>query len=289
MSAEAIAKVVKDIKKSKTEIGFDDRNTVDLCRYIAQKTETVVDGTPVYKSLLERHQIIDLYGDHPCIAPPWDSAFICYVNRFKNVVVINISATAYKKGVPNWETENEVDWSRVKWVTISPIYFGGYSKSLSKPIATSGPLLILQSAIYENGEPADLRWIEVDPRVKHDELETAQLVCLGVLNFCNCRNIELVEPKRPFPVRRRLREFGINVKTINVKPIGRSTKSKKGEIPAVGCPLTPVRGHFASYGPQYDRGLLFGKYEGRFWIPQHARGSAEFGLNLNDYQVGESA
>jgi hypothetical protein len=29
-----------------------------------------------------------------------------------------------------------------------------------------------------------------------------------------------------------------------------------------------------SYGPEYDRGLLFGKYSGRFWVPAFARGVA---------------
>jgi hypothetical protein len=41
------------------------------------------------------------------------------------------------------------------------------------------------------------------------------------------------------------------------------------------------RGHFAHYE---DKGL-FGKYKGRFWIPQHVRGSIETGAALKDYQV----
>jgi hypothetical protein len=52
----------------------------------------------------------------------------------------------------------------------------------------------------------------------------------------------------------------------------------------VGVPLTSVVGHFARYGVD-GRGLLFGKYAGRFWIPQHARGKKELGVNVNDYDL----
>jgi hypothetical protein len=40
-----------------------------------------------------------------------------------------------------------------------------------------------------------------------------------------------------------------------------------------------------SYGPAYGKGLLFGKFEGRFWVPQFARGSKEFGETVKDYRL----
>jgi hypothetical protein len=53
-------------------------------------------------------------------------------------------------------------------------------------------------------------------------------------------------------------------------------------------PLTSVRGHFATYG-QDGRGLLFGKYAGRYWIPQHARGSAEHGVVAQEFRLEAEA
>lgn len=113
--------------------------------------------------------------------------------------------------------------------------------------------------------------------------ETEAFVLDGMILTGNCRNVELVEPKRPRPVIRRLARLGVTVKTINVFPVGRSSRSEKE--PGAGVPLTSVRGHFARYGPEYGRGLLFGKLAGRFWIAQHARGDSELGKTEADYKI----
>jgi hypothetical protein len=70
-----------------------------------------------------------------------------------------------------------------------------------------------------------------------------------------------------------------------VFPAGKSSRSSFKEGESAGIPLTSVRGHFASYGPTYDRGLLFGKYEGHFWVRSYARGSAEHGEQKNGYPI----
>jgi hypothetical protein len=62
-----------------------------------------------------------------------------------------------------------------------------------------------------------------------------------------------------------------------VFPVGRTTRSARGEAVG-GTPVHLVRGHFARYGPQYGRGLLFGKHAGRFFVPAHARGERRAGL-----------
>jgi hypothetical protein len=48
-----------------------------------------------------------------------------------------------------------------------------------------------------------------------------------------------------------------------------------------------VRGSYHRYGPEYGRGLLFGKYAGRFWVPPHVRGSREAGEVVQTYIVGD--
>ena len=42
---------------------------------------------------------------------------------------------------------------------------------------------------------------------------------------------------------------------------GGSDAAALGSIPRFG------RGSYAKYGPKFDHGLLFGKYEGMFWRP----------------------
>ncbi|WP_426513151.1 hypothetical protein ACPPVO_22495 [Dactylosporangium sp. McL0621] len=46
------------------------------------------------------------------------------------------------------------------------------------------------------------------------------------------------------------------------------------EADAAEAVLSPVRGHFSHYGKQYNRGLLFGKYSGKFWVAGHVRGAS---------------
>ena len=120
------------------------------------------------------------------------------------------------------------------------------------------------------------------PQYPMEYWDMAHVTLLGALKFMNCRNVELVDRQRPRAQARRIARTGVTVKTLNVFPAGRSSRSSSKEGTSAGVPLTSVRGHFTSYGPAYDRGLLFGKYEGRFWVPSYARGSAEHGEHQND-------
>ena len=47
-------------------------------------------------------------------------------------------------------------------------------------------------------------------------------------------------------------------------------------------PRHVCRGHFAEYGPQFGKGLLFGKHAGRFFVPPHLKGKKEYGVVEKD-------
>lgn len=276
MSAEAIARVVADIRSDRIRRlpgvpvkGFEDF------------TGPVVDATAIYESLLDREEIA-IYEDHSCIAPPWEEAAICYVNGHGNVIVM-LCATLPADHI-RWKSDaNDIDWDRVRWKLHTFVFCGGRSPKVG-PVKTTGPVHLWQFAIYEDGEPADLHWVQLTDEYPMTHWDMAQLVLLGSLNYLNCRNVQLVEPRRSRPEMRRLARTGVTVSTINVFPVGKATRSGHGE-PGTGVPLTSVRGHFARYGPQYDRGLLFGKYAGRYWVPQYARGSKELGESQHDYKL----
>ena len=152
-------------------------------------------------------------------------------------------------------------------------------------IATVGPIHVKRLAIYEDGSPADIGWVQIAPEYDLDKFSLALLVLLGALNFMACRNVELVEPKRSRAEARRLARTGVTVKSITVFPSSRSSAKRERGDTEGGVPLSVVRGHFANYGPEYGRGLLFGKLAGRFWISGHARGSAEHGEIKADYEL----
>lgn len=326
MSAEEIARVVADLRRSRVRWLLNPRGLNELTRDGKRKVDPrahrqwqewvlaqaaipdapVINATPLYEAHQENRAPIRLYEDHPCIAPPWRAATIAYARPGGNVRVVTLSATENPQQLgpqpgadgstedfrsfvdqldanrdrtqpdPLWETPNEVDWSRVRWLIDGFLWVGGRYKH--RPIEVQGPIHHWKFAVYDDGTPADLHWVRFVAEMGEESppVQNTELVILGALNFLNCRNVDLVEPRRPNAERKRIARTGITVSELSVFPVGRSTRAGQHGDPA-GTPLTSVRGHFASYGPEHDRGLLFGKYSGRFWRPQHARGDRAHG------------
>lgn len=306
MTAEAIAGVVNDLRTERfTPLDVTPLDVAtDIRRHIAEVAgigTPVVDATALFRSIIDNGQPVDMYGDHPCIAPPWDRALIGYENTYGNVSLWMIEVTSRDEddgvplnrrdgvldalphqSIPRWETAEPIDWNDVRWIVTGGLYVGG--RSQGQPAPTGGPMHMIEYALGADGEPLDLHWIQCRPDIDRETWQNAELTLLAALNFMNCRNIEIVEPRRPRAEARRLFRTGVTVNTISVLPTGKSARSDR-QPSGDGVPLTSVRGHFASYGPAYGRGLLFGKYEGRFWIPQHARGHADLGEHRNSYEI----
>lgn len=311
-SAEMIADVVADIRAGRVwhPAALDEPGLNTSLRLLAQaqQPQPVVDCTAIFRECQRRDEI-HLYDDHPQITPPWEDALLCYVNTHGNVLVLHVHREEWDGRTPArewWFTENEVDWSRVRWIAETAIWVGGSSHGKSLP--TAGPCHMFRHAIRDDGSPEDINWValmaRIDDRAASDVLHSegvvyplsaeahrgiptnridgdtweAPLITVGAaLNFLNATNVDVAEPSRPRPVRRRLAATGVTVQTIVVRPPGRR-RAKTGAarpIDATESVLSPVRGHWARYGPAFDRGLLFGKYAGKFWIAGHIRGAGE--------------
>lgn len=328
MTAEPIAKVMLDLQGKGKTVGMPKTVKYGLHRSaLARIAGPVVDATMIYHDLVKHEEEIDLYGDHPCITPPWKKACICYVNEHGNVVVMALYVKErHNDPEPEWRQANQnelrggkpgavllspqVEWAKVRWVVDTCIWVGGEGnvphtvrdengkpklddngepmvEYVHQKVPTTGPFHMFNFAIDEQGAPLDIHWYDFTNGVYGPEhWDMALMVLLTSLNYLNCKNVEIAEPSRPRAERRRMERTGSpSIYTINVFPPGQSsTKSAKG-APVGGMPLSPVRGHFAHYGPQFGKGLLFGKYSGRYWIGQHVRGSAELGENEVDYKL----
>lgn len=284
-SAVAIAEVVSDLQAGRIGYRYKDPKVFDDLLGRAQRPGPVVDATQLYQSLVANPKPVYIYEDHPNIAPPWSSALITYVNEHRNVVVLQVSGFEFPQGRRKklWDTDEPVDWNAVRWVVQVAVWVGGWSDTLSEGVPVAGPLHMWRHAVSDSGEPLEIRWVSLEEKFPLDYWDMAHLVILGTLNFMNCRNVDLVEPVRPRAERRRIARTGVQVSVINVFPVGKSTRSNGGEAKNPGVPLTSVRGHFSHYGPDYGKGLLFGKLAGRFWIPQHARGDKTLGETTHDY------
>lgn len=290
-TAEPIAAVVADIRAGRVNRPATVDSTAGqkaLAR--VQAPQPVVDCTAIF-DMQRVAETVALYDDHPSITPPWEDALLCYVNTYGNVICMQVSRMDWDGSDPGrdvWYTDNPVDWERVRWVAVTTIWVGGQSGD-GQPMPTTGPIHMFRHAIRDDGGPEDINWVALMDRTgwrgKHDEMgdanektwEASLATLGGALNFLNASNVDVAEPVRPRATRRRIERTGVTVQTIVVRPPGKR-RAKSGTdgarpIDAIENVLSPVRGHFSRYGPAFGRGLLFGKYAGKFWIPSHARGA----------------
>jgi hypothetical protein len=292
VTAEPIAAVVADICAGRvdhpagTDLSGKRLSAMMLGR--AQLPQPVVDCTAILDA--QRHLAqIDMYDDYPQITPPWNDVMLAYVNTFQNVYVLQVHRIDWDGTAPTrdlWHTDNQVDWPRVRWVAETSIWIGGRAGD-GHLMPTSGPCHVFRHAIHDDGTPADINWLALlAPRGQfgqHGEIDDNNqrvwdmaMVTLGAsLNFLNAANVDIAEPFRSRPTRRRLARTGVTVQTIVVRPPGKRRIGGGGARPidASEAVFSPVRGHFARYGVEGREGLLFGKYAGKFWVPSHVRGA----------------
>lgn len=291
-----IARVVEELRGgqfrwgSKPPTPFTVDEAVGVMAAAAQ-TATLVDVTAIHRDVIARTSGTMLYEDHPCIAPPWDTALICFENTFGNVwamLAMTYPSTRFPDldEIPRWEDDKGIDWDNdVRWVLDTKVFSGGRNGDGVR-LPTMGPLVQYRWAIGHEGQPLDLHW-----QITHRDItdismmDIPQLVLLESLKFMACRNVELIEPARRNHERKRLARKGLRINELHVFPSGKSSRSKGAKGQPLGSVHAPVRGHFASYGPAYGRGLLFGKYEGRFFIPPHVRGSKDVGESVQEFTL----
>lgn len=290
--AEQIAEVVADIRAGRVQhpAAFDRvgiRTSAERLTY-AQLPQPVVDCTAIFDAQL-REKSVALYEDYPSVTPPWPDAMLAFTNTHGNVIVLQVHRVDWDgsaRGKEEWFTDNEVDWTQVRWIAETAVWVGGQSGD-GQPMPTSGPCHLFRHAVNADGSPADINWLALMvPRgrtAERGELDDpnrttwdASLITLqAALNFLNASNVSIAEPARDRPTRRRIERLGVQVQTIVVRPPGprRAAQAAARPIDAAETVVSPVRGHFSHYGEQYGRGLLFGKYAGKFWIPGHVRGA----------------
>lgn len=294
VSGEAIGAAVADLRSHRVNLTprARRRSVGDLVgpKWLVAGTP-VVDATAIFRSLVDDGKEFDLYGNN--VAPPWSQAVIGFHNLYGNVMLLDVYETD-TDAVDQWQPADgddstapdkrgthTIEWGKVQSVLHASLWLGGRVKT-GDAFPTTGPFHVWRIPIYPGGEMADVRWHQLE-ETSEEITNSAIMVLLATFNFLNCRNVTLVEPHRPRAMQRRIARHGFRVSELSVTPMGASVRSDPSGN-HITLPLHSVRGHFAEYGKN-GKGLLFGKYAGRFWVPQHARGSSEVGVVSQEFTL----
>ena len=229
------------------------------------------------------------------VAPPWPAAIVAYdLDDTTGLIAMQAREITDPSEISEgsmWDTDEDeygnkvtVDWSRVRWI-INASLFTDESKLFAPGLGISlfGPAAMWRLAVYEDGQGAYI-WTKTTAGPDRGSYAFDLMVLLHTLNICNAANVYLDVPKRSRPMAKRIARTGVRVTEIHIRP-SKASGSAKGAVVTPGVPLTTVRGHFAEYGPKYGKGLLFGRIEGRFWIPHYVRGDEAYGVIEHSYDV----
>lgn len=325
MTAEGIARAISDIRAGRVDRLPDvSSETFDQALHAIARVatgdrtvdEVVIDASAVYEDLTSAGKPIDVYEDHVFV-PPSRQFTVAYENEHGNVVCMLAAtmdllkddpttipawlADAVRTGEnpPGWRDQHDVefpeefngdhdiDWKALRWCC--PVFCFAGGRKEGHAVRVQGPSCMWIMLATGEGKLEDVHWIMLTRALPLEAFQTPSLVLLGAVNLLACTNITAEVPPRARAESRRLARIGVTVKVLTVKPHRTARRGVSASISDTQQRLTSVRGHFAHYGaccPTHEpRGLLFGKLTGRYYVPQHARGSAEQGEIVKTYEL----
>lgn len=285
MSAERLAAALEDLRAGRWMNMETRHEWSNLPERVADWTagvSTVVDLTPVFDGWIA-DGIDDLYA--ATVMPVWNAALVGYHNARQNVTRLGLIIVTAGDEVEPWPFDETAgnppyDWSQVAWVHSMMAFVWSEHTPHGR-----GPLVIYRIATTDDGKVLDVHWTDIADSTEGGTGPSIHLVAtvLRAYDLLACRNVDLVEPPRPRPTRRRIDRAspGVRISELAIFPRGAWSRARGDARPLseTATALHTVRGHFAEYGTN-GKGLLFGRIAGRFFIPQHVRGSAEHGETL---------
>lgn len=179
------------------------------------------------------------------------------------------------------DTNKEPEWSASYMFPVD---------SMGQMVAFEGKFPAAGTAYPPPGFPAppdELR--EMQAELAEHLLQLFLTPCFLALSFMHCRNVS-TQLEQPPPKLSKIHErrAGRPLLKYHVLQIDhmKQVLEREGHASSLGLKqaLHICRGHFKHYGRD-GKGLLFGKIAATVWVPMHARGSAEEGIVVKDYDV----
>lgn len=246
----------------------------------------VFEVTNVHEYVKQRE--IKIYEDWPCLMLPLDIMWMEY-RRSDN-------STPSRVGVLLTRLDQRVEDDRLwqfpntrhtaKHCVNAMAYFTQQDRVV-------GPVALWDVALDEHGAPVEFAY-------KHMSINgyDSNAFMLGklaaffqALAFMHCKNAQMQQEQPPEKLSRKWQKKTgqplVKWNTLTIQPLKETLarESRNTRTTGINSSAHIARGHFAEYGEEFGKGKLFGKYEGRFWIPAHVRGAKEEGMVLHDYEV----
>jgi len=172
-----------------------------------------------------------------------------------------------------------VDGVQPRWTQMQSLYMGNDDKIVE----------IGTRIIYINAEGGMIKdhVIRLGDEPLDGDADRYALALYMSLSFMHCKNVTVDAKPRDEKLDRVLAKRGrpprFTFRTLNIEPLKKVARQESsGQPTGIKRALHICRGHFADYTE--GKGL-FGKYHGRFWMPQSVKGSLEAGRADKDYRV----
>jgi hypothetical protein len=235
---------------------------------------------------------LEFVEDLPCIAPVNSVSWMEFRNTFDDLYDVNIEkgyTVPDRLGIlvrigyenPDAHTDSSERWlMELKLFASNPdgqsFYFFG------------------ETAMILNSTGGLARWLlPIHPCEDMGKVSMWTSPALLALSFMHCKNVVINEHSGLYANRQDRRQAErrgdpprSTFHTLQIEPM-KKVLATEGGIATNGLKkaLHICRGHFSEYGDEYGKGKLFGKLEGRYWMPAHVRGSSEVGIADKDYNV----
>jgi len=242
------------------------------------------------------------YSDFPTIAPPYDE-MVFLSSMHQDCFEVNYGVLVTSHIMPSTIDLNEVSkmlhfsdeqLTNTKWVFVCTHFCEvidtekeeiGYAAPIHLSdvlVSSEGVCLGIQNSLPKLQLSKELQLNSIHQGINHT------CTALFALSFMHCKNIVLTQTEkkdRGFFERetKQVDKLDIRHHTIDIHPIKTILKKEgNSEVTGLKKALHICRGHFSTYTEERK---LFGKVAGTFWIPQHTRGSLEYGEVTKDYKI----
>jgi hypothetical protein len=133
--------------------------------------------------------------------------------------------------------------------------------------------------------PEFLKGLSMEDRASLVHMGTMGVLIMA-LNLLSCKNVtripHLIPPRLIKKKEKKGKPYFEKFYTLQIEPMTKilATEGRAGET-GIKQALHICRGHFKTY----EEKPLFGKFQGTYWWPAHARGSIEIGRIKKDYEI----